>query len=83
MAVEQLTKKNVDGTNLGQTAAELIALHGATPVAQATVITPVGTTASTSSSPVGFGSTTQADAIVTNLNAVILALKNKGILAAS
>ncbi len=79
----QVSDGRPEGTKIGQSAADLVAFHGATPVAQASVLTPVGTTAATSSSPVGFSTTTQANDIVTQLNAVILALKNKGILAAS
>ena len=36
MAVDELSKKNPDGTRFGQSAADLIAFCGATPVAQQT-----------------------------------------------
>ena len=36
MAVDELSKKNPDGTRLGQSAADLIAFCGASPVAQQT-----------------------------------------------
>ena len=36
MSVDELSKKNPDGTRLGQSAADLIAFCGATPVVQQT-----------------------------------------------
>jgi hypothetical protein len=48
-------------------------------VAQAAAITPVVTTATTQTTPFGFATQAQGDALVSQLNAVILALKNYGI----
>lgn len=82
MAIKQLSDGGPDGTRLGQSASDLIALHGATPVAQAAMTTAPAATAATNSSPYGY-SQTQADAIVTWIRAVDTALKNKGIIASS
>lgn len=80
MTAKQILDGHPDGTKIGG-AADLIGMYGATPVAQAGAITSPGSTASTGSSPVGYGSTTQADAVVTAVRAIVLALKNLGITA--
>lgn len=36
MAVDELSKKNPDGTRMGQSSSDVIAFYGATPVAQQT-----------------------------------------------
>lgn len=82
MAVKQLSDGNPDGTTLGQSATDLIALHGATPIAQMAVTTAPAATAATNSSPYGF-SQAQADAIVTWIRAVDAHLKLKGLIASS
>lgn len=82
MAVRQLSNGSADGTSLGQSAADLVGFHGATPIAQMTVTTAPASTASTNSSPYGF-SQAQADAIVTWVRAVDAHLKLKGIIASS
>lgn len=38
MAADQLSKKNPDGTKLGQSASDLISLYGVTPVVQRTFL---------------------------------------------
>lgn len=43
MAADQLSKKNPDGTVLGQSTADLVGFHNATPVAQV-AITCIGAT---------------------------------------
>lgn len=92
------------GVVIGLSAAELVGFHGKTPTAQrssanqAAVTTTVGaavdTTGSSNSSPYGFTTSAQADAIVTNINAlradvlamntlmteIRLALVNKGLI---
>lgn len=80
MAVKQLSDGNPDGVALGQSATDLIALHGVTPVARAAAITAPAATASTSTTPFGY-SQTQADALVTAVRAIIVALQAKGITA--
>lgn len=79
-AYKQILDGHPDGTKIG-VSTDLIGMYGATPVAQASAITSPGSTASTASSPVGFGSTTQADAIVTAVRSIVTALKNVGITA--
>lgn len=70
MAVNELSDLRSDGTRLGQTSADKIAFCGATPIAQRSNASQaaVGTTASTTTSPAGYSTTTQADAIVTLVN---------------
>lgn len=66
-----------DGTILGQTADSLISLWGATPVAQrsniADVATSTITTPATSTTPFGFGTSTQAN----NLLTIVDDMRNK------
>ena len=81
MAVNNLSKLNSDGTLLGQTAADIVAFHGATPIAQMTATTAPAATAATSSTPFGY-SEAQANAIVTWIRAVDAHLKLKGLIAA-
>lgn len=65
MAVEQLTSGNDDGSTVGASSTEKIALHGATPIAQATLATiATGATISTA---------------VTKIQEIVAALANKGI----
>lgn len=77
-------KKMPGGDLIGQDATDLVAFHGATPVAQRSgaAQAAVAGTASTSSSPFGY-SQAQADAIVTLLNEIRAALVAKGIIKGS
>ncbi|MDO9535100.1 MAG: hypothetical protein Q7J85_07150 [Bacillota bacterium] len=69
MAIEYLDKGNDDGTCLGQSASEKISFYGATPQVQAAFATAtVVTTAATNTTPYGFATAGQADAIVTLVN---------------
>jgi len=70
MAVGQyLGDGNPDGTSLGSSATEKISFYGVTPViqptsaSQAAVATSTITTAATSTTPWGFATSTQADAV--------------------
>ncbi len=72
-----------DGCVMGQSATDLISFYGTTAVAQPATIAAVGTTASQVTTPIGFTTTTQADAIVTSLNSVIAALKTLGLIASA
>lgn len=65
MAVKQLSDKNADGTQMGQSATDLIGFYGKTPVVQAASVT-TGTDATTTQAAV---------------NAVIVALRNLGLIA--
>lgn len=73
---------NPDGVSLGQTAADLVSLHGATPVAQraGAAQAAVATTGSTVTTPYGYTTAAQADAIVTLLNEIRATLVAKGIM---
>ncbi len=71
-----------DGVTLGDATTSLVSLYGVNPVVQAAAITAAATTASTSTTNAfGFTTSTQADAVVTAVNAIITALKNVGITA--
>ncbi len=82
MSADNLSKKNPDGTSLGQSATDKVSLFGATPVVQPSVLTPPVSTGSTSSSPFGY-TQSQADAIVTWIRAADALFKSLGITAAS
>lgn len=90
----QLSDADTDGTLLGQSASDLIGFYGVTPVAQAAHIADVATstitTAATSTTPWGFATSTQADAVITivadlrtKLNTLFSDLSDIGINAAS
>ncbi len=70
MAVENLSKLNADGTTLGQSTTDKVSLYGVTPIVQRSgaAQAAVTTTGSTSSTPYGFSTAAQADAIVTLVN---------------
>jgi hypothetical protein len=74
---QQLSLGSGDGVTLGQSATDKVSLHGVTPVVQAAAITLPAATAATNSSPYGF-SQAQADALVTAVRAMIVALQAKG-----
>ena len=75
------SSNSVNPTQIGMTAGALVSFHGATAVAQATAITPVGTSVPVAACA-SFGLTsTQLTALVVGLNAVIVALQNKGLTA--
>lgn len=82
MAVRELSDLRVDGTRLGQSAADLVGFFGNTPVDQPARVTAVNTTASTSTTNAfGYTTSTQADAIVTAINAIITNLEELGLMA--
>jgi hypothetical protein len=78
--VEYIGENASGGMSLGKTASILVSLHGVTPVAQATAITTVvsGTAATTATYGV---LTPDVTALITAVNAIIVALRNKGITA--
>ena len=78
--MEYVGYNSPDGTTIGLSTTEKVSAYGVTPVVQASALTAVTTTASTTTTPYGYTST-QADAIVTAVNAIITALKNFGITA--
>lgn len=80
--VEEIGKDQSDGILIGKTSSALVGFFGTSPVAQQSTATAVATTAATSTSPVwGFSGSTQANAIVTAVNACLTALKNLGLIA--
>lgn len=78
----QLHDGNPDGLQIGSATSDLVGFYGETPVDQAAAITSVTTTAATSTTNAyGYTTSTQADAIVTAVNAIIVALQDIGITA--
>lgn len=65
MPVIQLSNGDTDGTVLGQSATDLVGFHGATPVARAAAI----------------ANATDAATVITQLNALLAALRTKGLIA--
>ncbi len=80
MADPNTVTTTVGGTNvtspvtIGSSTASLVGFYGATAVDQGAAVTTVTTTASTTSTPFGYSTSTQADAIVTAINALIARL---------
>lgn len=81
--VKELSDGGPSGTRLGQSATDLVGFHGATPSDQRAVLAAVTTTASVTTTPHGFTTGTQADAIVTAVNEIIATLQEKGLMASS
>jgi len=71
-----------DGTSFGQDVSEKISLYGKTPIVQraGSAQASVTTTASTTSTPAGYSTTTQADAIVTLVNELRAAMVAFGVI---
>lgn len=75
---ERLDYGSADGSQWGGAATDKLAMYGATPVVQASTIasvttatlTTVTTDAATTTTPWGYSTSTQADAIVTLVNAL-------------
>ena len=72
--IEQIGESSPSGSTLGGSTTAKISFYGIVPVVQAAAPTAVATTAATSTSAWGFGGSTQANAIVTAVNALITAL---------
>jgi hypothetical protein len=92
MAVEQVGKNAPDGMNIGYAATNKVSFFGATPVVQQTnaalVTVSTITTASQTTTPYGFATSTQADnltatvkSLVTAVNLIQVALANLGLAA--
>jgi hypothetical protein len=84
--VQQLTDGRPAGANLGQAAADKVALHGATPTIQSSAITSLSTTVYVGTTSVttvfGFSSSAEAINVLSTLNSIITALRAKGIIEA-
>lgn len=66
MALRELSDANADGTRLGQSSSDKLGFYGlATPVVRPSVTAYATTTAATNSSPYGFTTSTQANALNT------------------
>lgn len=87
MAVEELTKKNADGTRLGQSASDKIAFFGATPVVQvdsSTTLAELTTmTGISGATVVGFSTLTQFQDTITSIVEIRDALVDLGLISAS
>ncbi len=81
MPVRQLSDGNDDGTVLGQSSSDALGFYGlATPVARPSVSAYTTTTAAVSTSTNwGYTTSTQADAINTQVVALTAALRNLGL----
>jgi len=82
MAIKQLSDGGSDGVKLGQSITDLVGIYGVTPVAQraGSAQAAVITTGSTNSSPYGFATAGQGDAIVALVNELRAALVAVGII---
>lgn len=80
--VVTVSQNSSGGTVMGDSTTALIGFYGTTsPVAQAAAITSPGTTAATTSTPWGYSTSTQADAIVTAVRSILTALRNVNLIA--
>jgi hypothetical protein len=72
MPVHHLTSKNPDGTSLGQDTTDKVSFYGVTPVVQPSSANQaaISTTAATTTTPWGFTTSTQANAVVALANEV-------------
>jgi hypothetical protein len=80
-AAQQVGVNHEDGMNIGKSATSLLAFHGATPVDQSAAATSVSTSVPTQTSPFGFSTSAQVIALLAAVNAVIVCLKEKGLMA--
>ena len=79
--VSQVPNNLGSGVQVGESTASLVGFYGATPIAQpSTGATAPTTTAATTSSPWGFATSTQANAIVTLVNGLQTQLIALGII---
>jgi len=67
--------------NIGNSSTSLVGMYGATPIVRQAAVTTVTTTAASSTTPYGYTTSTQADAIVTAVNALISRLSTIGMTA--
>jgi len=79
MSVDELSKKNPDGTRLGQSSADVVAFYGATPVAQQSAGTS-NTIVVTNSSALSLAMSAIQE-LQTSNNALVNALNNLGLTA--
>lgn len=80
---QELTDGRPDGAHVGQNASDLVAFHGATPVAQAAYVADQSIAALSVSGVVGFTSSTSFSSTIEKLNTILDVLRDKGLMAAS
>lgn len=85
MALKQLSDGGPDGTVMGQSSSDKVSFYGATPIVQRAGAdqAAVTTTAATTSTPAGYSTTTQANAIVTLVNELRAAMVAAGLIKGS
>ena len=82
MGINYNTQQDSDGWVMGQSSTTKIGFLGvSSPVSRQSTYTAVGTTAATSTTPYGFATTTQANAITTALTSIKTALDAYGLTA--
>lgn len=80
--IKELSDNGPDGTRLGQSAADLIAFHGATPSDQRAFTADVSTSTPIQALAYGF-SVTQATDLLSLVNEIKAVLVEKGLMASS
>ena len=72
-----------DGVLLGNSASDLVGIHGATPCDQAAFITTLSINALSVSGVIGFTSSASFSTAITAINSILTLLSEKGLMAAS
>ena len=81
-SIKELSDQGGGGARMGLTSSDLIGFLGvSTLVSRQATYTAVGTTAATSTTPYGFATTTQANAVTTALTSIKTALDAYGLTA--
>lgn len=83
MAVQQVTVNSEDGAVIGALSTDLVAFHGGTPCDQAAAAVSITTGIQVTTGCAGFTTTAQVTSVITAINAIIAALKEKGLMASS
>lgn len=83
MAVQQVTVNSEDGACIGALSTDLVSFHGAAPADQAAASTCISTSAAVSVCGYFAFTSVQANALLANVNALIDALKEKGLMASA
>ena len=83
MAITYISNFPSGGTSLGQSASDLVSLHGVTPVAQASAWTAISSVCVVAHSTAGFGFKTSAtgNRVIAAIVACRTILVNKGLMA--
>lgn len=70
MAVKELSDGGSAGTRLGQSSTDLVSFFGAAVTTRPTTPSAVATTAASTTTPWGFTTSTQANAVIATLNSL-------------